>query len=400
MINLKYVYGDVYFRDKILNTYPYLSCDLNADICIIGGGISGLITAYYLSKGNRKVVIIEKNIIGFGSSSCDLGVLDLDISRAVKFKTEEELRKIVNLYNDAKKDFIEIAEKVGYENIEEAKRIIFTNKIMQKSNMQKYIDLQNSYGKECEFKDKDENINSNLNIEFENKVLNINIYEFLQKLAIYLVNNCNVEIYENTEAISVKDTYEEVSITTNNEFIINAKKLIYCNGIEFLNIVDLDTVEVYQRFNVATKINFELKEKKLAYSNFNFEDMNINIISDGRAIISDSGTKINIKLLDDDYRKYVEKDKFTKLILYLNKLVTIGDYLEADYCWSYLVGKTQDGMPFIDELECKDNCFCNVPLGQSTVLSSIIGGKMLKNIVKGLFTKEMKFFRLSREKCN
>ena len=70
------------------------------------------------------------------------------------------------------------------------------------------------------------------------------------------------------------------------------------------------------------------------------------------------------------------------------------------YCYSYISCESKDGLPYIDELECKDNCFCNVPLGQNTVLSSIIGGKMLKNIVKGLFTKEMKFFKLTRGNCN
>lgn len=31
-----------------------------ADVCIIGGGITGLSTAYYLSKTNLKVVVLEK----------------------------------------------------------------------------------------------------------------------------------------------------------------------------------------------------------------------------------------------------------------------------------------------------------------------------------------------------
>ena len=31
-----------------------------ADVCIIGGGLTGLTTAYYLSKTNLKVVLLEK----------------------------------------------------------------------------------------------------------------------------------------------------------------------------------------------------------------------------------------------------------------------------------------------------------------------------------------------------
>ena len=45
---------------------------LNKDVCVIGGGIMGLMTAYYLCKRGRSVVILEKSEIGSGASgACD-----------------------------------------------------------------------------------------------------------------------------------------------------------------------------------------------------------------------------------------------------------------------------------------------------------------------------------------
>ena len=37
--------------------------NIQADVCIIGGGLTGLTTAYYLSKSNLKVVLIERDEI-------------------------------------------------------------------------------------------------------------------------------------------------------------------------------------------------------------------------------------------------------------------------------------------------------------------------------------------------
>ena len=43
--------------------YPRLEEDLNADVCIIGGGLTGLSCGYYLTQHNLKVCILEKNKI-------------------------------------------------------------------------------------------------------------------------------------------------------------------------------------------------------------------------------------------------------------------------------------------------------------------------------------------------
>lgn len=64
----------VFFRERMIKVNSYwidsvkknkkefskLSEDLTTDVCIIGGGITGLTTAYYLSKTSLKTVVLEK----------------------------------------------------------------------------------------------------------------------------------------------------------------------------------------------------------------------------------------------------------------------------------------------------------------------------------------------------
>ncbi len=45
------------------NSYSYLDDDISVDVCIIGGGITGISTAYMLSKAGLKVCILEKDIL-------------------------------------------------------------------------------------------------------------------------------------------------------------------------------------------------------------------------------------------------------------------------------------------------------------------------------------------------
>ena len=44
-----------------LNDENLIDGDYSADVCIIGGGITGLSTAYYLAKNGLRVIVIEKN---------------------------------------------------------------------------------------------------------------------------------------------------------------------------------------------------------------------------------------------------------------------------------------------------------------------------------------------------
>ena len=47
-----------------LKNLSSLTEDISADICVIGAGMFGLTTAYYLTKKGFNVVVIDKNNIG------------------------------------------------------------------------------------------------------------------------------------------------------------------------------------------------------------------------------------------------------------------------------------------------------------------------------------------------
>lgn len=46
-------------------SFPKLEKDLDISVAIVGGGITGLSTAYYLTKNGYDVCILEKDKIGY-----------------------------------------------------------------------------------------------------------------------------------------------------------------------------------------------------------------------------------------------------------------------------------------------------------------------------------------------
>ena len=50
------------------NSYPELTNDLKVDIAVVGGGMTGILCAYLLSKENRQLAVIEANCILHGTT--------------------------------------------------------------------------------------------------------------------------------------------------------------------------------------------------------------------------------------------------------------------------------------------------------------------------------------------
>jgi len=52
--------GNSYWMESVPPTsYPALQGDLNVDVCIVGGGIAGLLSAFELSEAGLRVAVLE-----------------------------------------------------------------------------------------------------------------------------------------------------------------------------------------------------------------------------------------------------------------------------------------------------------------------------------------------------
>jgi len=63
-------YPDSYYvaTAKGLISYPPLTESVKADVCVIGGGFTGLLSALNLAERGYKVALLEAHKIGWGAS--------------------------------------------------------------------------------------------------------------------------------------------------------------------------------------------------------------------------------------------------------------------------------------------------------------------------------------------
>ena len=110
------------------NYQDKLNEDLNVDVLIIGGGITGITTAYFLKDTKLNVALIEKDHVGSGATSYTTGKLtymqDLIYH---KMKTEEAM-----LYLESQKEAIKIVKDIIKKhnidcNLESTSSYVFTD---------------------------------------------------------------------------------------------------------------------------------------------------------------------------------------------------------------------------------------------------------------------------------
>ena len=77
--------------------------DLDADVCIVGGGLTGLWTAYYLKKAQPSldVVVVEREFAGFGASGRNGGWLSAELAGSPERYAATHGREAVLAMHDA-----------------------------------------------------------------------------------------------------------------------------------------------------------------------------------------------------------------------------------------------------------------------------------------------------------
>jgi glycine/D-amino acid oxidase-like deaminating enzyme len=68
--------------------YRKIKDDVTADVAIIGGGLTGLLTAYLLAKNGKKVAVLEAGTLGSGATAYTTAfitqVIDTSLSNLMK----------------------------------------------------------------------------------------------------------------------------------------------------------------------------------------------------------------------------------------------------------------------------------------------------------------------------
>ncbi len=379
--------------------YPYISKDEKCDVLIIGGGIAGAITAYEFAKENMNVIVVEKNLIGFANTSNNYGILDHELNRKnIKLYNKEVLSDLFKLNIKAIEEIINIDNEVSSEStIENLDGMCFTNNFFNKTEFSKQIEYINELGIYNEELEKQDFFKYKLGFLQKDALFKINTYKFTNNIFKYLNSMNNVKIFENTKATYINNTKNgKVIVTTQNDFKIECKKVIFTSSTGTIKYIKNAPIAMYKNFQIVTKPIFDNAENLNFIAKCFDTGRFINFDMDGRVILTGEKVRYVDKFENPKYENYFKKDKYKKMKNYVENLFNLKESECIDYMYSYDYIYTNDDLPIIDEIPDFKNCYCNLGFCNNSIIFNTVGALMLKNAIKGLYSKEMSLFKIQR----
>ena len=311
---------------KDRSKYDSLQENIKTGICIIGGGLTGLSTAYNLSKYKIKTVLIEKDEICKQTSGNSTAKITSQHGLIYKYLTDSKGIDFARKYYEANENAIKsIKNIIDQERIdcdfEYQPAYVFTQKIQDVPKIKDEVEAVNNFGGNAKFVEaKDIPINklqsaeyvekgteklkiSGDNIEKENldlerdvvkermkgvipikaiagiefeKQAQFNPYKYANSLA-KICSNSGVKIYEHTKAVDVdtEDDDEYYIVTLENGCKIRAKYIVIATKYPIVNIPGFYFMKMYQSTSYA--VAMQTKQRLLEGMYISSEEPTISI---------------------------------------------------------------------------------------------------------------------------
>lgn len=363
---------------EVLPKFSELEENLITDVCIIGAGISGLCTAYLLSKAGKKVVVLDKGRVGGGETGWTTAHLTYVLDNRYFELEKLQGKKKAKLALKSHKQAIDLIEKIIKDEGMEVdfKRVdgyLFFGE-NEKKELEKELEVITKLGGEVEVVNEvggRENLGKALKFSNQGQ---FHPLKFLDGLIKAILKNGG-EIYENSLVNEVKEKEQNVEIELANEREITAAQAIVMTNSPFNNRFKIHTKQApYQTYAIGVS----LKNKVAEGLYWDTEDPYHYIR------IYDGGNEQFLIVGGEDHKTGQEEhteDKYEKLWKWTKE--NFPEAGKVEYQWSGQVFETIDGLAYIGANPGDKRTFIGTGYSGNGMTYGVIAAQMIEELIAG-----------------
>lgn len=401
---MKYVGGNPYFTSgyEKVQQYKSLNQNINCDVLIVGGGVTGALCSYFFRKNNIDTILIEDELIGNSSTSICTSILeyeiDIDLSKLKNFIGENSAITCFKLCQEAVNTLSNIINELKIDcDFKTTPCFYYSNNEDDISQFKTEFKARKDVGFNVTYIDSDKAktlfpFDVKSGILTEGAAATFHPYKFTYSI-IKKLSNSGLKVFEKTRLVNSEILDGKVICYTSTGKKIISKKVVICTGYAAASTIKENIATLTRTFNIVTS---PISDKDLWYKNCTIIDNGtpytyIRTTPDNRIIIG--GEDIN----DLDYDLDKIDNSYNTLKGKLRTLFPNISNYTIDYKYNGIFADSKECIPYIGEHVDFPNFYFCLGYGSNGVLYSTFGAEMLANLYLGIKDPNLDIFKFTRD---
>ncbi|WP_316810625.1 FAD-dependent oxidoreductase [Pedobacter heparinus] len=388
-------------KNGIKYTYPSLRANLDCEVLVVGGGITGALMVHALIKKGYNTVLIDKREIANGSTSATTSMLQYEIDVPLyKLKTLIGEQGAIASYKACRTAIYKLeslVQEIGSEcGFEKKDSVYFAGRRKDISWLKKEYEARKSAGFEVRWLDKEE-LSTAYGLLAEGGILSadggsLDAFCLAHELLHYNSKK-GLRVFDKTELKKVKYEKDGIRVTLDTGAELKVGKIIYCTGYETQSMLPDKVVNLkstYAMISESADPHAKVCENTLFW-NTDSPYLYMRTTADGRLLVGGE---------DENFKNATRRDlllnkKKDKLIKTLKKYLPDVTFIE-DFCWCGTFGETKDGLPYIGRHPKFPDSYFLLGFGGNGITFSVTGAEMITDMMEGKPDLLSHYFRFQR----
>lgn len=388
-------------KNGIKHAYPSLRTNLDTDVLVVGGGITGALMAHALIKKGYHTVLIDKREIANGSTSATTSMLQYEIDVPLyKLKALIGEQGAIASYmacRDAIYKLEGLVEEVGSAcGFEKKASVYFAGRPKDIRWLKEEYMARKSAGFEVKWLEKKE-LSAAYGLRAEGGIVSADGASLdafcLTHDLLHYNSEKGLKVFDKTELKKVKYEKDGIRATMDTGSALKVGKIIYCTGYETQSMLPDKVVNLKSTYAMISESAGQYAEscQNTLFWNTDSPYLYMRTTSDGRLLVGGE---------DEDFKNAVRRDlllnkKKNKLVKTLKKYLPETNFIE-DFCWCGTFGETKDGLPYIGGHPKFPDSYFLLGFGGNGITFSVAGAEMIIGMMEGKPGLLSHYFRFRR----
>ena len=389
-------------RNGLPFDYPKLTTDIKVDVAVIGGGISGALTAYYLTQAGYACAVFDKRTIGLGSTVTSTSLLqyelDLPLSKLQHKIGKSQAIRAYQYCGDSVNTLAGIAAKLDFKHFSFRSSLYYAASSKDIPLLHDELRIRREAGFEIDYLERSD-IRKQFGFDAPGALLSGLAGQTDAYLLTHELHQYNLarggRVYDRTNISDIDHRQRSVRLKTESGPVVNARYVVFANGYEAINYIDekiLDLKSTYVAISEQQEEKSRICDLKSVIWNTGDPYLYMRVTTDRRVLVGGR---------DEDGYHPKKRDRLLVrkaglLVSDFNKLFPDVPF-KRELSWAGTFGSTDDSLPYIGAYPKRPNGLFALGYGGNGITFSVIAAELITALIAGKKHRNMDLFSFDRK---